>query len=107
MRYSKSAAEVTREIKDDRTSLEDQLRYHNYILNNIGVVVGSIDRKIAGLVKERRRYVKQFEEAPGRIKDIKLRLKGLEKKKETLLVAPRIERVMKWRRELKKMGMRV
>jgi hypothetical protein len=98
---------VTKGIKDERTSLEAQLKYYNYMLNNIGVVVGSIDRKIDVLAKERSRYVWQFGEAPRRIKDIELRLKGLDKKKETLLVAPRVERVIKWRRQLIKMGMDV
>jgi len=59
------------------------------------------------LLRERRRYAKQFEDAPRIIREINGRLKGLESKKERLLITPKIERIKKLRRELLRMGINI
>jgi len=98
--FRSDVLKVGRMIKEDRTSLEAQLRYYKYITTNISMELGFIDRKIYELEKERQRKVKQFEQAPQKIKELELRLKGLDKKQSVMLNEPRIKQIRRLRLQL-------
>jgi len=102
--YWATVVEVRREIKNDRLHLDCQLKYYEYVQENVAKMTGEIDRKIEGLRKERERIVKDFMIAPQRIKEVKLYIMGLGAKRNKMLIEPKIERVMELRAKLEAMG---
>jgi len=98
--FQVAVLQVNREIKEDGTSLKAQLRYYEYLQDNIAIETGSIDRKIEKLLAERERKVEQFSEAPKRIRELKLRMKSLDVKRNKLLFEPRMNQLEKLKKQI-------
>ena len=105
--YRVAVLQVSKEIKEDRISLEAQEKYYQNLLDNIGRedgMIGRIDMQILKLQREREKIIQHFEIAPQRLKEIRQWLKQLGVKKEKLLITPKINRFMELREKLIKMG---
>lgn len=103
--YKVAILQVAKVIKDDRISLTAQLKYFEYVKDNIAIVTGAIDQKIEKLKTERQKFVMDFMVAPERIRQLKLYLSGLEKKKNKMLIGPKIEKIRMLQMKLKALNL--
>lgn len=102
--YRSAALQISKGISADRISLQAQERYYLYLLDNVDSMVGVIDKKILELEEEKKKMLGQWGNATERIEEIRRWLKGLGIKKNKLLIEPKIDRFMKMREELIRMG---
>ncbi len=98
--YRTALLKVTKEIQEDKTSLDAQLKYYEYLLHNIGVEMGRIDTQIHKLEIEKQRLIEQFTQAPHRISEIKKYISGWDFNRTKLLVTPKIEEIKRLRAKL-------
>lgn len=107
MTYKADAIQISKGIKKNRISMDSQVRYYEYLLENIDSEIGSIDNRIEKLRQERERLLCQVKEAPQKIVEIKNRLGGLYKKHSKLMIAPKIRMIKLLKAELIKLGVEV
>lgn len=123
--YQIAALQISRVINIEKASLENRERYYRFILNNVNNemrrielellklreerkrIVRGVDIKILELEEEKEKIVGQFEVAPRIIEEIQQRLKGLDSKRDKLLIEPKIDRFMMLRQELIREGVEV
>ena len=103
-RYRTAVIQIKKQIKEDAITLNCQLRYYEYVRDNVAKMTGEIDRKIEQLMKEREKIVRDFTIAPQKIKEIKSYIFELGAKRNKMLITPKIARVKELRAKLKTIG---
>lgn len=107
-RYRDSLKRISLEIRNDRISLEAQLKYFEYILNGGATEeLEVIDRKIVELDRRREKVVSDFKGSTQKIKELVTRLRTLDIKKRKLLVDPKIQRMKELMTQLQKLGVEI
>ncbi len=105
--YQAAVKRIDKEIREGEITLNCQLKYYEYVRNNVAKMVGKIDLQIEQLKKEREKVVTDFTIAPKRIAEIKLFIIGLVAKRNKMLVTPKIKKVMELKAKLRALGVDV